>query len=159
MKAKVTIDGKEHEITLTEEQIIQIRENWQDEYLKSLPIATESVVLYTRNQNMQRFEFEALFPQSTEIEQSTEIADKVSHKIYLLARMTQFALLRNGDWVADWNDYRQKKYGILADISTCRNIDCEYKRNHFVFGIAVYSMEIAKEMLSIFEEDIIKYYK
>jgi hypothetical protein len=146
MKAKVTIDGKEYEITLTEEQIRQFRENWTDEYLKSLPIATESVVLYTRNQNMQRFEFEALFPQSTEIENKAEIANKVCHKIYLLARMTQFALLRNGEWVADWDDCRQRKYGILA-------------HNHFVFGIAVKSMEIAKEMLSIFEEDIIKYYK
>ena len=158
MKEKVTIDGKEYEITLTEEQIRQFRENWTDEYLKSLPIATESVVLYTRNQNMQRFEFEALFPQSTEIENKAEIANKVCHKIYLLARMTQFALLRNGEWVADWDDTYQVKYGI-----GCHNKKpfCDYRdnrRNDFIFGISVKSKEIAEEMLSIFKEDIEKYY-
>lgn len=137
MKAKVTIDGKEHEITLAEEQIRQVRENWRDEYLKSFTIATESVVLYTRNEN--RIMFESLFPQST------EIVNKVCLKLYLLARMTQFELLRNGDWEADWNDYMQ----MLTQ-------DKEY--NHFVFGIAVKSREIAKEMLGLFDKDIIKYY-
>lgn len=164
MKAKVTIDGKEHEITLTEEQIMQFRENWEAEY-RGMLIEKHKVRFLSVTQTNEK-SFNAYFINS-------EIANEVLDKMELLARMTQFALLRNGDWVADCGNFNQRKYGILilksskakqiclVDISTSYLIESgEYmEHNHFVFGIAVKTMEIAKEMLSIFEEDIIKYYK
>lgn len=161
MKAKVTIDGKEHEITLTEEQIRQFRENWEAEY-RGMLIEKHKVRFLSVTQTNEK-SFNAYFINS-------EIANEVLDKMELLARMTQFALLRNGEWVADWSDINQLKYGIeRLDSSSVITDSCRIVHdstitgcrdyNHFVFGIAVKTMEIAKEMLSIFEEEIIKYYK
>lgn len=79
-------------------------------------------------------------------------------KASLMADMMHFAYVRNEGWVPDWGDNEQDKYGL--SIGNNREIYsvsyCSY--NCFLFGIAVKSQEIAKEMLEEFGKRIEKIY-
>jgi hypothetical protein len=143
MKAKVTIGGKEHEITLTDEQIKQVNSTWRDEYLKMFPLVGYGSICISSTSRSSIIEF--CFP-------NTEITNKVLSKTNLLIEMTQFALLRNDGCIPNKST---SEFGICytqVGYSVCRNYD------DFVFGITVKSKEIAEEMLDIFKEDIEKYY-
>lgn len=151
MKAKVTIDGKEHEITLTEEQIKQVKNSsWKDEYRNKYIVRSDIGHISIANSVKVKAD-SFLFQQ--------DCVCKFYEKAKLLLNMTQFALLRNDRWESNWGCSSQSKYGICnmgKEVFIATN-SC-YEQNHFVFGIAVRSREIANEMLNIFEEDIIKYY-
>jgi hypothetical protein len=64
--------------------------------------------------------------------------------------MMHFAYVRNEGWVPNWGDDEQDKYGL--SISNNREIySISYcVHNCFLFGIAVKSGEIAREMLTEF---------
>ncbi len=68
-------------------------------------------------------------------------------KVSLMADMMYFAYVRNEGWVPNWGDDEQDKYGL--SIGNNREIYsisyCVY--NCFLFGIAVKSEKIAREML------------
>lgn len=85
--------------------------------------------------------------------QTNEQAQQHAKKLNLYTEMQVFANFRNGDWVADWNNYYQNKYGIkIFD----RNLvtGCFSTFNYFVFQISVKNKEIAQEMLEEFGERI-----
>ena len=79
-------------------------------------------------------------------------------KALLMADMMHFAYARNEGWVPDWEDDEQEKYGLTSDsyykIYVCSYFGC----NHFPFGIAVKSEEIAEEMLEEFGKRIEEIY-
>lgn len=82
-----------------------------------------------------------------------EQAQEHAKKLNLYTEMQVFANFRNGDWVADWNDYNQSKFGI----SICRSsiIIEEFTYFYgFIFQIAVKNKEIAQEMLEEFGDRI-----
>ena len=80
----------------------------------------------------------------------------LAKKCALMVEMHKFAELRNGDWVADYSDANQEKFGIrLTDIfETTKRFEC----NDFCFGVSVKSRQIAEEMLSIFGDRINEIY-
>ena len=84
-------------------------------------------------------------------------AELVKDKMLLMQEMHAFAHVRNEGWVPDWGDYSENKYGLYAIYA---EVGCSYNRCHndAVFGIAVKSEEIAKEMLEEFGERIEKIY-
>lgn len=78
-------------------------------------------------------------------------------KFKLLCHMQHFATNRNNEWIANWNNDTQSKYGVLIYngqlYTTKRRVN-----NDFVFGIAVESEILAEEMLEKFKNRIKKYY-
>ncbi len=80
-----------------------------------------------------------------------EIPDKwqelYEEKSLLMEDMMHFAYVKNEGWVPNWGDNEQDKYGL--SISNNREIySISYcVHNCFLFGIAVKSGEIAREML------------
>ncbi len=86
-----------------------------------------------------------------------EQAELIKEKMLLMQEMHAFAHVKNCDWVADWDDSSQRKYGIIL----CENkahVDHFIRMNQLVFGVAVKSKAIAEEMLEIFGERIEKIY-
>ena len=83
-------------------------------------------------------------------------AELMAKKCALMVEMHKFSELRNGDWVADYSDANQEKFGIrLTDIfETTKRFEC----NDFCFGVSVKSRQIAEEMLSIFGDRINEIY-
>ena len=79
-------------------------------------------------------------------------------KALLMADMMHFAYVRNEGWMPDWGDKSVTKFGIVHSIDKGFNGNCRWGCNDFVFGIAVKSGEIAKEMLEEFGERIEKIY-
>jgi hypothetical protein len=79
-------------------------------------------------------------------------------KALLMADMMHFAYVRNEGWVPNWGDDEQDKYGL--SIGNNREIYsisyCVY--NCFLFGIAVKSEKIAREMLEEFGKRIERIY-
>lgn len=79
-------------------------------------------------------------------------------KALLMADMMHFAYVRNEGWVPNWGDNEQDKYGL--SIGNNREIYsisyCVY--NCFLFGIAVKSEKIAREMLEEFGKRIERIY-
>jgi hypothetical protein len=80
-----------------------------------------------------------------------EVPDKwqelYEEKALLMEDMMHFAYVRNEGWVPNWGDDEQDKYGL--SISNNREIYSisYYVHNCFLFGIAVKSEKIAREML------------
>ena len=71
--------------------------------------------------------------------------------------MQYFAVSKNIEWLTDWKNEDQIKYGILV----YGNEICIRKRrvnNDFVFGIAVKTRKIAEQILDEFGDRIEKYY-
>ena len=94
-------------------------------------------------------------PQHTLTQQQAQILAK---KFTLMQEMTRFRDLRNGDWVADFSDINQNKWGIIFNESKNEtDYNCVFS-NMFTFGIAVKSEEIAEEMQSIFGDRIKEVY-
>ncbi len=83
-----------------------------------------------------------------------EIPDKwqelYEEKALLMEDMMHFAYVKNEGWVPIWGDDEQDKYGL--SISNNRDVySISYcVHNCFLFGIAVKSGEIAREMLTEF---------
>lgn len=155
MKAKVEINGKTHEIELTDEQIRSIESNsWEDEYdtllgkKKRVHIDINYQVAYASLDVHDKAMYVV----------TNEISSKLYNQIKLFIRMKQFAYLRNNGWEPDWNNERESKYGIYISELGSIYIDQCYMRNTYVFGIAVKFEVIAEEMLSIFKDDILRYY-
>lgn len=152
MKAKVTIGGKEHEIAFTDEQIKKINNTtWGEEYLKMFPLVGHGSICISSTIRPSMIAF--CFP-------NTEITNEVLSKINLLIDMTQFALLRNNGHIPLTDDERFRddvRFGIYY-CGECYYVLTTEDASNFVFGITVKSEEIAHEMLSIFKEDIKKYY-
>lgn len=161
MKAKVEINGKTHEIELTDEQIRSIESNsWEDEYgtllgeKKRVHIDINYQVAYASLDVHDKAMYVV----------TNEISSKLYNQIKLFIRMKQFAYLRNNGWEPDWNNERESKYGILFQVTEYStdspNLESSvsYYVNQFIFGIAVKFEVIAEEMLSIFKDDILKYY-
>lgn len=71
----------------------------------------------------------------------------LEEKVSLMADMMYFAYVRNEGWVPNWGDDEQDKYGL--SISNNREVySISYcVHNCFLFGIAVKSGEITREML------------
>lgn len=80
-----------------------------------------------------------------------EVPDKwqelYEEKALLMEDMMHFAYIKNEGWVPNWGDDEQDKYGL--SIGNNREIySISYHTyNCFLFGIAVKSGEIAREML------------
>lgn len=85
-----------------------------------------------------------------------EQAELVKEKMLLMQEMLAFAHVRNDGATFDWSN-EKAKYGIRS-IDNYLSIDTVFKHNTLLFGIAVKSEEIAREMLEIFGERIKKYY-
>jgi predicted nuclease with TOPRIM domain len=83
-----------------------------------------------------------------------EVPDKwqelYEKKSLLMEDMMHFAYVKNEGWVPIWGDDEQDKYGL--SISNNRDVySISYcVHNCFLFGIAVKSGEIAREMLTEF---------
>ena len=86
-----------------------------------------------------------------------EQAELIKEKMLLMQEMHAFVHVRNGDWVADWDDSSQRKYGIILNENKA-HADHYIRMNCLVFGVAVKSKAIAEEMLEIFGERIEKFY-
>ena len=78
-------------------------------------------------------------------------------KTLLMADMMHFAYVRNEGWVPDWKD-ENRKWGLIADAVEGIYLYSYFGCNPFIFGIAVKSEEIVKEMLEEFGERIKKIY-
>ena len=79
-------------------------------------------------------------------------------KALLMADMMHFAYVKNEGWKPNWGDDEQDKYGLsignnreIYSISYCVH-------NCFLFGIAVKSEKIAREMLEEFGKRIERIY-
>lgn len=82
-----------------------------------------------------------------------EQAEQHAKKLNLYTEMQVFANFRNGDWVADWSDENQEKYGI--DIHKCEfRLDYYKSLSSFIFNVAVKNKKIAQEMLEEFGDRI-----
>ena len=86
-----------------------------------------------------------------------EQAELIKEKARLMQEMHAFAHVRNGNWVPDWGNECQKKYGILSRGAVIK-VDYLIGYNSLIFGIAVKSRKIAEEMLEEFGERIKKVY-
>lgn len=87
---------------------------------------------------------------------SEEQAEQHAKRLNLYTEMQVFANFRNGDWVADWKDGTQSKYGVLLDrknVYVCGTNGCN---NYFIFQIVVKSLKIAEEMFEEFGERIVE---
>lgn len=89
-------------------------------------------------------------------------AELFAKKVDLFNRMNLFALIHNKNsngtqWVADWKDDAQTKFGIVyyRELQT----DYQNRANLFVFGIPVKSREIANAMLEEFKDELEIYLK
>lgn len=80
-------------------------------------------------------------------------AEQHAKKLNLYTEMQVFANFRNGDWVEDWDDMTQEKYGILFHCGVL-TIESNFAIRNFVFQIPVKSREIAQEMIEEFGERI-----
>ncbi len=80
-------------------------------------------------------------------------AQQHAKKINLYTEMQVFANFRNGDWVADWNNGLQEKFGVEIS-SKVLKIKEYYVSAFFIFQINVKSKEIAQEMLDEFGDRI-----
>ena len=92
------------------------------------------------------------------VEVSGSWLELLEEKALLMADMTHFAYVKNEGWEPDWGDKSVTKFGIVHSIDKGFNGNCRWGCNDFVFGIAVKSGEIAKEMLEEFGERIEKFY-
>lgn len=81
------------------------------------------------------------------VEVSDSWRELYEEKAILMADMMHFAYVKNEGWVPNWGDDEQDKYGL--SISNNREIYSisYYIHNCFLFGIAVKSEKIAREML------------
>lgn len=84
---------------------------------------------------------------------TNEQAQQHAKKLNLYTEMQVFANFRNGDWVADWNDKEQNKYGIVI-YESLLSIEDINSYCTFIFQISVKSEEIAEEMLEEFGDRI-----
>jgi hypothetical protein len=74
----------------------------------------------------------------------------LEEKVSLMADMMYFAYVRNEGWVPNWGDNEQDKYGLFIG-NNCEIYSISYcVHNCFLFGIAVKSEKIAREMLEEF---------
>lgn len=85
-----------------------------------------------------------------------ESAELVKDKMLLMQEMHAFAHAMNDGWLPNWNDYSQKKHGIIYE--RIFKIVLLYCYNSFTFGIAVKSEKIAEQMLKEFGEKLENYY-
>ena len=83
-----------------------------------------------------------------------EQAELIKEKMLLMQEMYAFAHVRNEGWVPDWDNGDQKKWGIFYDALGRLQVYFNTWGNDFVFGIAVKSRKIAKEMLEEFGDRI-----
>lgn len=82
-----------------------------------------------------------------------EQAEQHAKRLNLYTEMQVFANFRNGDWVADWNNEEQNKYGIVI-YESLLSIEDMNSYCAFIFQISVKSEKIAEEMLEEFGERI-----
>ena len=85
--------------------------------------------------------------------QTNEQALQHAKRLNLYTEMQVFANFKNGDWVADWNDVNQEKFGILFHCEKL-SIESNFSYNDFVFQVTVKNKEIAQEMIEEFGERI-----
>lgn len=84
-------------------------------------------------------------------------AEIIKRKMVLMQVMSAFAHVRNQGWKADWSYPNQCKFGIGLKNGE-PEVQCVIYDNILIFGIAVRTELIAKEMLFIFGERIKKCY-
>lgn len=92
------------------------------------------------------------------LEFKTEISSVFSDKAILMYHMQQFADEHNGDWVADWEDLDQEKWGV-EHYGGGFEVDWYRVSYYFLFGISVKSKKIAKAMLEEFKDELEIYLK
>lgn len=81
-----------------------------------------------------------------------EQASQHAKQLSLFTEMQVFANFRNGDWVADFYNRYQEKYGLFIYKGSLK-IQENYNYQ-FIFQISVKSLEIAEEMLDEFGDRI-----
>lgn len=89
--------------------------------------------------------------------ENKESENLVHEQFRLMKELQTFAKLRNGDWVADWGDESQGKFGITLEERKAK-LDSWGISNGFVYGISFPTKEIAAEALEIFGERIEQFY-
>ena len=87
-----------------------------------------------------------------------EQAELIKEKMLLMQEMHAFAHVRNEGWMPDWGDNEQVKYGLGTAYNHENYLVSYFSHNLFIFGVAVKSEEIAKEMLEEFGKRIERIY-
>lgn len=90
---------------------------------------------------------------------TVEIAKIAKEQHQLYTDMSYVARIWNEEdnFIPDWNDYQQDKYGLLFRYMKIQ-VNSYSKYNYFVYGISVSSINRAKELSNLFKDRIIKYY-
>ena len=164
MKINTEIDGKSITITLTKEQLEEIKqqtepEKWQDKLVQ--PNKEDYYYLAQAKSTGELGIFiSTCTPRKPELVFETrQQAQLLADKCNLMIEMHNYAYAVNDGWIPDWNNNSQYKYGTHSDYTG--KIHSNNQRNtinDFLFGIVVNSHELAKEMLQEFGARLEKLY-
>lgn len=84
-------------------------------------------------------------------------AEFIQNKCRLLIEMSNFSFSVNGNWIPDWNDKYEKKFGIILQNGQAIVKENEFF-NTYVFGIVVRNKITALEMLEEFKNRVELYF-
>jgi len=84
-------------------------------------------------------------------------AEFIQNKCRLLIEMSNFSFSVNGNWIPDWNDKYEKKFGIILQNGQAIVKENEFF-NTYVFGIVVRNKITALEMLEEFKDRVEIYF-
>lgn len=122
-----------------------LKPKWQDE----LPKVGEEASIFSFSLEREKVSFETEIQYAFNTKFSVSILAK---KLDLLIRMSNFALIKNDGWEADWSDKNSPKYGLIIynnEVRAHANF-----HNIFVFGISFKTHEIADEAFNEFMNEI-----
>jgi hypothetical protein len=119
---------------------------WQDE----LPKVGEEASIFSFSLKREKVSFETEIQHAFNTKFNVAILAK---KLDLLIRMSNFALIKNDGWEADWCNLNEK-YGLyirMNEVVVSRGFS-----NNYIFGITFKTHDIAKEALNEFGNEIIE---
>lgn len=162
MKKKIEVDvDMLREIGLSNSQINNIvRKAEPDNWITKLPVwdcysIKEFEIYYFSQTSYDPFIDFDLDPKMNFY--SSEDAVFITNKCRLLVEMSNYAFAVNKDWIPDWNNKEQKKFGIVMLNGKAVLRENELF-NVFVFGICFSNKVLAHEMLKEFQDRIEIYF-
>ena len=158
MKKKIEVDvDMLREIGLSNSQINNIvRKAEPDNWITKLPVwdcysIKEFEIYYFSQTSYDPFIDFDLDPKMNFY--SSEDAVFITNKCRLLVEMSNYAFAVNKDWIPDWNNKEQKKFGIVMLNGKAVLRENELF-NVFVFGICFSNKVLAHEMLKEFQTEV-----
>ena len=108
-------------------------------------------VYYTANNITDRFLFEHGYYFETKQEVEQHLKEQ-----RLLFKLQQWAKIKNGFWIPDWEDDEQKYYIYYSNISECLKMSHIFSMNYLIKLPYFKSEKIAQECINLFGEEILE---